>query len=129
LSYIYPFDIYIYIYSLKFTYISLRSHSHPPVSPKKSALKLRTLFSAGFHEIVPAERLSLLTFQDLRMAILGELRVDAFQWQQEAQYESPYSKVRGCSLGMVLLAPAMAVCALLCACEDFNLDIACSIRR
>jgi hypothetical protein len=30
---------------------------------------------------------------------------------------------------MVLLAPAMAVCALLCACEDFNLDIACSIRR
>ena len=74
--------------------------------------------SAGFHEIVPAERLSLLTFQDLRTAILGELRVDACQWQQVAQYESPYSKVRGCSLGMVPLAPALAVCALLCTCED-----------
>ena len=60
----------------------------------------------------------MLTFQDLRTAILGELRVDACQWQQVAQYESPYSKVRGCSLGMVPLAPALAVCALLCTCED-----------
>lgn len=91
------------------------------------ALKFQTLFLAGFHEIVPAERLSLLTFQDLRMAILGELRIDACQWQQRAQYESPYSKVRVCSLCMVPCLGRMRFALHLRGL--FNPDIACRIRR
>ena len=40
------------------------------------------------------ERLSLLSSDDLRHAILGELRVDVAEWQKIVQYEAPYSKVR-----------------------------------
>ena len=49
---------------------------------------------AGLYELVPVERLSLLSSDDLRHAILGELRVDVAEWQKIVKYEAPYSKVR-----------------------------------
>jgi len=48
--------------------------------------------ATGLYEIVPVERLSTLTYADLRSAILGELKVDAAEWKKEVKYEDPYCK-------------------------------------
>ena len=46
--------------------------------------------ATGLYEIVPVERLSTLTYADPRVAILGELRVDAAEWKKKVKYEDPY---------------------------------------
>ena len=49
------------------------------------------LIRAGLYELVPVERMSLLSFMELRLAILGELLVDAEEWKRHCIYDAPYS--------------------------------------
>ena len=49
--------------------------------------------SLGLNEVVAIGRLSLLSCSDLRLALLGELRVEASEWKKVVKYEAPYHEV------------------------------------
>ena len=49
--------------------------------------------SLGLNEVVAIGRLSLLSCSDLRLALLGELSVEASEWKKVVKYEAPYHEV------------------------------------
>ena len=63
---------------------------------------------------MPVERLSLLSFNDLRLALVGELYFNVPEWKAAFKYEAPYFEVIFVAISVVLVSIILSYQLQLC---------------